>query len=230
MFLCIILAIAFHAGVIIFGGMLFPQKEDYGTLQKVDLLSEDTAVEKEKPKEPEEKKEEIETETEQAPDAAEIIKNLEMPAPNEAPKLEAASLSAIEAALSGQAGAGGDFSDSLSFSSGGRIGGTGKGGSLEQNLGNAFSMSEIDQKPRPVFQAAPVYPSGMRSTEGVVQVIFVVDETGKVNSPRVEKSSHKEFEKPALDAVKQWKFEAAVKGGKRVSCKMRIPIRFQPRQ
>ena len=37
------------------------------------------------------------------------------------------------------------------------------------------------------------------------------------------------LEKPAVDAVKQWKFEPGVKGGERVACRMRVGIRFQPR-
>jgi protein TonB len=56
-----------------------------------------------------------------------------------------------------------------------------------------------------------------------------VDETGRVVNPRVEKASYPEFEKPALEAVRQWKFEPAIKGGKRVSCRMRVPFRFQPK-
>jgi protein TonB len=50
-----------------------------------------------------------------------------------------------------------------------------------------------------------------------------------VVNPRVEKSSHPEFEAPAVEALRQWKFEPAIKAGKRVSCRMRVPIRFQPR-
>ena len=177
-----------------------------------------------------EKTEEIETGAEQAPDAGEVIRNLEVASTDTAPALEAASLSAIEAALSGQAIGGGDFAESLSFASGGRIGGTGKAGALDDKAEGAFSLDEIDQKPRPIFQGAPIFPSEMRGkkVEGVVTVIFVVDSSGKVVDPRVEKSSHPAFEKPALDAVKQWKFEPAIKGGQRVGCKMRVPIRFQP--
>ena len=33
-------------------------------------------------------------------------------------------------------------------------------------------------------------------------------------------------ERPALEAVRQWKFEPAVRGGEKVASKMRIPIRF----
>ena len=119
----------------------------------------------------------------------------------------------------------------LSFSSGGRIGGMAKAGTLEEDLENAFNLSEIDQKPRAIMQGSPVYPATMRGkkVEGVVTVLFIVDPTGKVTNPRVEKSTHPEFERPAVDAVKQWKFEPAVKGGQRVPCKMRVPIRFQPR-
>jgi protein TonB len=231
LFIGIVIAIMLHAGVILFGGTLFAShKKDAGTLQKVELLSEEGLEEKQKdkPKEKTEKTEEMETENEKPPDAAEIIHNIEL-SPASAPALEAASLSDIEAALSGQLGKGGDFSSALSFSSGGRIGGTGKVNVLEQNLDNAFNLSEIDQKPQAIFQAAPVYPASMHSVEGVVSLFFVVDKTGKVINPRVEKSSHREFEKPAIDAVKQWKFEPAVKGGQRVSCKMHVPIRFQPR-
>jgi len=227
-------AVVLHATVLLFGGVLFPRgKEDHGTLQEVELISEvDAAAEAEEAdrKDPEaEEQEEMETEAERPPDAAEIMRNLELSAAAEAPALDAASLSAIEQALNGQAGSG-DFADALSFASGGRIGGMGRDGALEEDLESAFSLAEIDQKPRPVFQASPLYPGEMRGKkiEGVVTVIFVVDSAGKVANPRVEKSSHPAFEKPALDAVRQWKFEPAIKAGERVGCKMRVPIRFQP--
>ncbi|HTF88036.1 MAG TPA: energy transducer TonB [Planctomycetota bacterium] len=222
-------AVIFHAGILLFGGALFHgAKHDQQSRTEVELLSEADAAEKEeKPPEPE-KTEVLETEEEEVPDAAELIHNLEISAVVDAPELEAASLSAIEAALDGQGG-GGDFGEALSFNSGGRIGGMGKSGEEKDPLESAFSMSEIDQRPRSLFQAAALYPSEMRGkkVEGLVTVIFVVDAVGKVSNPRVEKSTHTAFDKPAIDAVKQWKFEPAVKGGERVACKMRVPIRFQ---
>ena len=225
-------ALALHAVIILFGGVLFfGHKKGFGTLQQVELLSnEDVTAEKEKLKEETMTDKAEEMENEQVPDASEIMRNLELSTATSAPELEAASLSAIEAALSGQAGGSGDFAEALSFSSGGRIGGIGKSGALDKSLESAFSLGEIDQKPRAIFQAAPVFPNELRGRklEGVVIVLFVVDATGKVAQPRVEKSSHPAFEKPALDAVKQWKFEPAIKGGNRVPCKMRVPIRFQP--
>jgi TonB family protein len=237
LFFGIVIAIVLHSGFILFGGTLFAShKKDYGTLKEVELVSDNVESQKEKEKEKEkpkeqteEKKQEMEAETEQAPDTDEIVRNIELAAAASTPKLDAASLSEIESALSGQVGGGGDFTEALSFASGGRIGGTGKAGVLEQNFEKAFSLSEMDQRPQVIYQAVPVYPSSMHSVLGSVTVIFVVDSNGKVVNPRVEKSSHHEFEKPAIDAVKQWKFEPGVKAGKRVSCKMRVPITFQPR-
>jgi hypothetical protein len=33
---------------------------------------------------------------------------------------------------------------------------------------------------------------------------------------------------PAIEAVKKWRFEPALKGVQRVACAMRAPIRFRP--
>jgi protein TonB len=228
----ILVAVLLHAGFLLFGGLIVGTHEEAKAKSgPVEILPEETKLEDEKKKEePEEKKPEdqVEQETEEVPDAAEMIRSLEVSAAAAAPELEAASLSAIEAALSGQAG-GGDFVDTVSFASGGRIGGTAKAGSLEQKIENAFNMAEIDQKPRATVQGPPTYPSEMRGkkVEGLVSVIFVVDASGKVTNPKVEKSSHPAFERPALEAVRQWRFEPGLKGGERVNCKMRVPIRFQ---
>jgi TonB family protein len=239
-------ALVLHVSVVLFGGLVFVHhQQDYGTLQQVDLLSEDEAAaakEKDKPKEkPKEQakepeptvkeKDALEAENEKAPDAAEIVRSLELSAAASAPALDAASLGAIEAALGGQAVGSGDFGEVVTFSSGGRIGGMAKSGPLTENLEREFDLTEIDQRPRSILQGAPVYPAALRGskTEGVVTVLVIVDAAGKVVNPRVEKSSHAAFEKPALDAVRQWKFEPAVRGGQRVPCKMRVPIRFQPR-
>ena len=231
--LAFLVALALHAGFLLFGGALLPAaKADQGTLQQVELISEDEAAPDKQPEpEPEatEAKDRLEAESEEVPDAEEIIRNLET-TPASAPALDAASLGAIEAALGG--GLGGDmgFSDAMDLASGGRIGGTGKAGLLSGQLEDAFNPADIDQKPRAVFQTAPLFPSEMRGkkVEGQVTVIFIVDPSGKVTDARVEKANFAAFEKPALDAVRQWKFEPGVKGGQRVACRMKAPIRFQP--
>lgn len=230
----IILAIVLHLAVLLFGGAIFgAHKPKPKAPQQVDLVSDEGVTEEKKDKKkedkpPEEAPPEVTEAKEAAPDAEQAVRALAAAAPNDAPALEAASLSAIEQALGG-GGGGGEFGDALSFASGGRIGGTGKAGSAEQKIDDAFSLAEIDQKPRPVFQASPNYPADLRGskTEGVVTVLFIVDPTGKVMSPKVERSSHPSFEKPALEAVRQWKFEPGLRGGERVACRLRVPIRFQ---
>lgn len=225
-------AVIAHVLVLAFGGALFPKdSQGKGSITDVELLDDPTVEKEQQPEVPKEPEEPIEASQEKPPDAAEIVRNLEALPSNDAPALEAMSLSAIEAALNGQGAGGGDFAEAFNLASGGRIGGTGQASGLEETMESAFSLAEIDQKPRAIFQREPLYPAEMRSqkAEGVVSVIFVVDSNGKVVDPRVEKSSHPAFEKPALEAVRQWKFEPGVKGGQRVSCKMRVPIRFQPR-
>lgn len=237
--LCVVGALLVHAAVLLFGGIFFMHDEAQASKRDVELVSED--VEKDKAEEqPREQvpQEDLKQESDAPPDPNQAIASVESPAAgDDSPALDAASLSAIEAALNGGGamGGAGDFGGGrASLESGGRIGGTGRAGGGpggEDEFAGAFSMSEIDQRPRPVHQVAGGYPAAMRSrnVEGVVTLIFIVDESGRVVNPRVEKSTHPEFEAPALEALRQWKFEPAVKGGKRVSCRMRVPIRFQPR-
>lgn len=227
-------AVLVHAAVLLFGGIFFLDDEiDHASIQAVDLLSElESREEEADEKEPEvqdpQDADELETPTEEPPDAAEILRNLEAPPTlDSAPALEAASLSAIEAALNGQTG-GGDFAETLSLASGGRIGGTGTGALAEDKVEEAFSLAELDQPPRAVYRESPTYPSELRGKkiEGTVSVQFEVDINGKVTKARVAKSSHAAFEAPALSAVKKWKFEPGIRAGQRVLSKLSCSIRF----
>lgn len=99
---------------------------------------------------------------------------------------------------------------------------------VADRAGDIFSMSDLDQKPRPVYQVAPEYPSQLQRQKvtGSVKVEVVVDATGRVRNPRVVQSSNKLFEAPALEAVKQWRFEPGARDGQKVPFKIRIPFRF----
>jgi len=63
--------------------------------------------------------------------------------------------------------------------------------------------------------------------EGVVTLVFLLDETGHVEDPRVENSSRPEFEKPALEAIRKWRFSPGMKDGQPVRTYIRVPMRFR---
>jgi protein TonB len=93
----------------------------------------------------------------------------------------------------------------------------------------AFDVADLEKRPEPVSQVAPAYPAELRKAkvEGVVTLVFVLDETGRVEEPRVENSSRPEFERPALDAIRKWRFSPGLKDGQPVRTYIRIPMRFR---
>lgn len=88
--------------------------------------------------------------------------------------------------------------------------------------------TKVDVNPVPVKTPPPDYPAGLKfkGVSGVVAVSIVIDEKGLVVSAAAVKSSHVEFESPALEAVKKWKFKPAQKDGVPVKMKVTVPIRF----
>jgi protein TonB len=152
------------------------------------------------------------------------------PPPEQPPKLEEPSppldLSQLELALSPNLGSAlfGDFSVNL----GNRIQQAEAG---NDGLESVFSMAELDQRPRVIFQRVPSYPPELRRQErqGTVYVVFLVDKQGRVVDPKVQSSTDAGFDTAALDAVRQWRFEPGTRGGEKVRFKMRVPITFNPK-
>lgn len=103
---------------------------------------------------------------------------------------------------------------------------TGANGS-SGDVDELFSIADLDQKPRVIYQPSPRITKEMRKkAPGEVYIIFVVDQNGRVANPMIQKSTDPIFEKPALDAVKQWKFETGKRNGQPVRFRMRVPITF----
>jgi protein TonB len=221
-------ALALHAAVLLFGGLvLFRSDKKAVVRENVEIVAatQDKKVDK---KEPEPKKSQeapIEESDEPMPDVKDLA---QLESTVAAPALAALSLSDLEGVLSAD-GSGGSFAaGGGGLSSGGRIGGTGTAGGPTDDLGDIASLADLDQRPRPIFQAAPNYPAELRkrNLEGSVQVVFLVDRDGKVISPKVEKSTNPSFDRPAIEAVRQWKFEPGTRNGEKVAFKMRVPITF----
>jgi protein TonB len=82
-----------------------------------------------------------------------------------------------------------------------------------------FDISTLDQRPVPRVQIQPQYPFEMRRAgiEGEVVVEFIVDTNGDVRNPFVVRSSQREFEAAAIQAVSKWKFRPGRRGGRAVN-------------
>jgi len=91
-----------------------------------------------------------------------------------------------------------------------------------------FDPSQLDQVPTARFQARPVYPDNMKrqGISGEVLVDFIVDPEGNVRNAVSARSSMREFEEAACNAVSRWKFRPGRKGGHAVYVHMQVPIVF----
>ncbi len=92
-----------------------------------------------------------------------------------------------------------------------------------------FDVADLEKRPEAVSQVPPAYPAELRKAkiEGLVTLVFVLSEEGRVEDPRIENSSRPEFEKPALEAIRKWRFRPGMKAGQPVRTYIRIPMRFR---
>jgi len=94
-------------------------------------------------------------------------------------------------------------------------------------MDEVFSMADLDQKPRVIHQPGPTLDGASRKkAPGTVYILFIVDQRGRVENPVIQQATDPVFEKPALAAVKQWKFEPGKRNGQTVRFRMRVPITF----
>jgi protein TonB len=102
------------------------------------------------------------------------------------------------------------------------------GANFGKGISNLFDINNLDQKPVARVQPQPSYPYEMSRAgiNGDVVVEFIINENGDVIDTRVVRSSHREFEVPAMQAVQKWKFKAGRKGGKAVKVRVSQLIEF----
>ena len=90
-------------------------------------------------------------------------------------------------------------------------------------------FGKLDKKPQARSQMAPRYPFELKrqGISGECTVQFFVDENGVVSDPVEVSASHREFIKPCLDAVLQWRFTPGMKNGRKVATRMQQTFPFK---
>ncbi len=78
--------------------------------------------------------------------------------------------------------------------------------------------AEFDTPPKAIDALAPEYPEALRRTniEGNVVVAFTVDTQGRVHDIEVQRCTNHKLERAAVDAVRRWRFQPALRNGKPV--------------
>ena len=91
-----------------------------------------------------------------------------------------------------------------------------------------FDISQLDQRPVLRVPVQPSYPYEMSRAgiNGNVTVEFIISSNGDVTQAQVIKSSHREFEVPAVQAVLKWKFKPGKRGGRAVNVRASQLIEF----
>jgi TonB family protein len=97
-----------------------------------------------------------------------------------------------------------------------------------QIAAESAALNPTDHMPMVRFTTPPAYPAEMSKVgiSGQATVKIVVDVNGDVQNASIVKSTHPELEPVALEAVKQWKFDPGMKGGRKVNTTIQVPIVF----
>lgn len=96
------------------------------------------------------------------------------------------------------------------------------------NFDFAFEISDLDKPPVPLMQIAPMYPPDLKraGVRGQVVAEFIVTKEGRVVKIMIKSSTHAEFNRPVMDALRRWQFEPGVKDDKNVNTRVRLPFFF----
>lgn len=102
------------------------------------------------------------------------------------------------------------------------------GANFGKGISNLFNIGDLDQQPVARVRQAPTYPYDMRRAgiNGTVVVEFIINTDGDVIQTQIVRSSHREFEMPALQAVQKWKFKPGRKGGRVVNVRASQLLEF----
>lgn len=102
------------------------------------------------------------------------------------------------------------------------------GAGFGKGISNLFNIGDLDQQPVARVRQAPTYPYDMRRAgiNGTVVIEFIINTEGDVIQTNIVRSSHREFEMPAIQAVSKWKFKPGRKGGRVVNVRASQLLEF----
>lgn len=138
-------------------------------------------------------------------------------------------MSNVLAPLSNGTGSGGG----IGSGTGGRVGsgegsgvGPGSGGGYG---GGVFRVGGGISAPRPIFTADPEYSEEARGAQyqGVCVLWIVVGTDGRPRNIRVVRTLGFGLDQKAMEAVKQWRFEPAMKDGRLVGVQVDVEVTFR---
>ena len=91
-----------------------------------------------------------------------------------------------------------------------------------------FTWAEEFQRPKPVYSPDPEYSEEARKAkyQGVCVLWLVVGPDGRPRDIRVTRTLGLGLDEKAIEAVKTWKFEPAMKDGKPVSVEISVQVDF----
>ena len=96
----------------------------------------------------------------------------------------------------------------------------------------AARPAPISRDARPMAgNAEPKYPAAMlrAGVGGTVVVLAEVDAQGTPIDVRVvERSGERDLDRAAVNAVRQWRFEPAIRNGKAIATSVKVPVDFKP--
>src|SRR5439155_8465653 len=102
---------------------------------------------------------------------------------------------------------------------------------LKQLLDESKKASgDGDRKAKLIYKVEPEYTADAREKkiEGSVLLGVTIDHDGVPQNPQLKKSLYPSLDQSAIDAVRKWRFEPAIKNGQPVSMWITVEVYFGP--
>jgi protein TonB len=103
----------------------------------------------------------------------------------------------------------------------------------ERTSDAARPRAPADRDVTPIARVEPEYPAAAARTqeEGIVLVRVNVDANGTPTDVNVaRRSGSRDLDRAAVDAVRKWRFDPAIKDGKKVAAVVEVPVEFKLQQ